>query len=219
LAEKDKILVVEDEEDTRYILDRLLTKNNYEVKTAINGEEALKSLSDFTPKVIIADWTMPRIDGIELCNIIKKNDNYKSIYYILLTARASLKDRITGLDIGADEFLVKPVENQELLARIRSGVRIFNLQSELTKIEHNKAILEMATTIGHQINNPLGSLIMALKTLESGLDESKKEGLKEDFFIINESIERIKKFVDALTNLQNPETVKYVKDSKMIKIN
>jgi sigma-B regulation protein RsbU (phosphoserine phosphatase) len=219
LAEKDKILVVEDEEDTRYILDRLLTKNNYEVKTAVNGEEALKSLSDFTPKVIIADWTMPRIDGIELCNIIKKNDNYKSIYYILLTARASLKDRITGLDIGADEFLVKPVENQELLARIRSGVRIFNLQSELTKIEHNKAILEMATTIGHQINNPLGSLIMALKTLESGLDELKKEGMKEDFFIINESIERIKKFVDALTNLQNPETVKYVKDSKMIKIN
>lgn len=219
MAEKDKILVVEDEEDTRYILDRLLTKNNYEVKTAVNGEEALQSLTDFIPKVIIADWTMPRIDGIELCNIIKKNDNYKSIYYILLTARASLKDRITGLDIGADEFLVKPVENQELLARIRSGVRIFNLQSELTKIEHNKAVIEMATTIGHQINNPLGSLIMALKTLESGIDVSKKDGLKEDFFLINESIERIKKFVEALTNLQNPETVEYVKDSKMIKIN
>ena len=218
MAEKDKILVVEDEEDTRYILDRLLTKNNYEVKTAVNGEEALQSLTDFIPKVIIADWTMPRIDGIELCNIIKKNDNYKSIYYILLTARASLKDRITGLDIGADEFLVKPVENQELLARIRSGVRIFNLQSELTKIEHNKAVIEMATTIGHQINNPLGSLIMALKTLESGIDVSKKDGLKEDFFLINESIERIKKFVEALTNLQNPETVEYVKDSKMIKI-
>ena len=60
---------------------------------------------------------------------------------------------------------------------------------------------------------------MALKTLESGIDVSKKDGLKEDFFLINESIERIKKFVEALTNLQNPETVEYVKDSKMIKIN
>jgi CheY-like chemotaxis protein len=80
LADKDKILVVEDEEDTRYILDRLLTKNDFEVKTAVNGEEALKILPDFIPKVIIADWTMPLIDGIELCNIIKKNVNYKLIY-------------------------------------------------------------------------------------------------------------------------------------------
>jgi sigma-B regulation protein RsbU (phosphoserine phosphatase) len=106
-----------------------------------------------------------------------------------------------------------------LLARIRSGIRIHNLQSELTKIEHNKAISEMATTIDHQINNPLGSLIMALQNLHSELDATNKEKLKEDFLIINEAIERIKKFVEALANLQSPEVVKYVKDSKMIKIN
>ncbi|MCX6152213.1 MAG: response regulator [Ignavibacteriales bacterium] len=219
MEEKDKILVVEDEEDTRYILDRLLNKNSYEVKTANNGEDALKALNEFIPKVIIADWTMPGIDGIELCNIIKKDERYKLIYYILLTARASLKDRVTGLDIGADEFLVKPVENQELLARIRSGVRIHKLQSELTKIEHNRAVIEMATTIGHQINNPLGSLIMALKNLEQELEVSKKENLKDDFYIINESIDRIKKFVEALSKLESPEVVAYIKDSKMIKIN
>ncbi|RJP67082.1 MAG: response regulator [Ignavibacteriales bacterium] len=218
MDEKDKILIVEDEEDTRYILDRLLSKNNYEVKTAVNGEDAIKCLADFKPKVIIADWTMPIIDGIELCNIIKKDERYKLIYYILLTARASLKDRITGLDIGADEFLVKPIENQELLARIRSGIRIHNLQEELTKIEHNKAVLTMATTIGHQINNPLGSLVLTLNGLESELKKSDKEKFEEDFKLINEAIERIKKFVGALTNLQNPEVVGYTDESKMIKL-
>jgi DNA-binding response OmpR family regulator len=219
VEEKDKILIVEDDLDTRFVLDRLLTKNNYDVKTAVNGEEALKFISEFNPKVIIADWNMSPIDGLTLCNTIKQNDNYKSIYYILLTARASLKDRVSGLDIGADEFLSKPIENPELLARIRSGIRIHNLQKELTNTEHNKAILEMATTIGHQINNPLGSLLMSLKNLESDLETSEKEKLKDDFFIIYESIERIKKFVEALANLQNPEVVKYVKDTKMIKIN
>ncbi|HEX2866332.1 MAG TPA: response regulator [Ignavibacteriales bacterium] len=217
--DKDKILIVEDEEDTRFILERLLSKNNYEVKTANNGQEALQLLDSYMPKVVVADWTMPVMDGIELCNIIKKNDKYKLIYFILLTARASLKDRVTGLDIGADDFLVKPIENQELLARIRSGIRIHNLQNELKSIEHNKALVEMACTIGHQINNPLSSLIMSLKSLETEMEASKMKKPDEDFFIINESIERIKKFVQALINLENPEIVSYTPDSKMLKIN
>lgn len=216
--DKDKILIVEDEEDTRFILERLLSKNDYEVRTANNGAEALKVLEVYSPKIIVADWTMPVMDGIDLCNRIKNNESQKLIYYILLTARASLKDRVTGLDIGADDFLVKPIENQELLARIRSGIRIHNLQHELKKIEHNKAIIEMACTIGHQINNPLSSLILTLRGLQSELDTAKINHLEEDFYVINESIERIKKFVEALVNLNNPEVVDYASDNKMIKI-
>lgn len=219
MMEKDKILIVEDEEDTRFILERLLTKNEYEVRTANNGAEALKVLQDYSPKIIVADWTMPVMDGIDLCNRIKNSESYKLIYYILLTARASLKDRVTGLDIGADDFLVKPIENQELLARIRSGIRIHNLQNELKKIEHNKAIVEMACTIGHQINNPLTSLIMTLKGLQTELDGIKGNHFEEDFYVINESIERIKTFVEALVRLNNPEVVEYASDNKMIKIN
>lgn len=102
--EKDRILIVEDEEDTRFILERLLSKNDYEAKSARNGSEALEIIEQYQPKVIIADWTMPVMDGLELCNLVKKNEKYKLIYFILLTARASLKDRVMGLDIGADDF-------------------------------------------------------------------------------------------------------------------
>ncbi len=214
---KDKILIVEDEKDTRFILDKLLTRNNYEVASAINGEEALEVLKTFTPKVILADWTMPVLDGIALCNILKGDEKYKAIYFIILTARSSLKDRIMGLDIGADDFLVKPIENQELLARIRSGVRIFNLQSELRNIEHSKAVIEMACTIGHKINNPLSSLGLSLKSIEHELNDAERAKVSDDLKTISDSAERISKFVQELIHLQNPKVVDYTDENRMIK--
>ena len=216
--EKYKVLIVEDEKDTSFILDKLLTKNGYEVVIAHNGQEALELLKDFMPRVILADWTMPVMDGLELCNILKADEKYKLTYFIMLTARASLKDRITGLDVGADDFLVKPIENQELLARIRTGIRIHNLQNELKNIEHDKAIIEMACTIGHKINNPLSSLIMSVQNLQEELDSKKKAAFKEDLIVIKESIERIKVLANDLTHLQNPEMTDYTGSNKMLKL-
>ncbi|MCL5030669.1 MAG: response regulator [Bacteroidetes bacterium] len=215
---KNKILVVEDEKDTLFILNKLLSKNDYQVYTSTNGQEALEILNEVIPEVIIADWTMPVMDGLEFCNIVKKNEKYKLIYFIILTARASLKDRVTGLDVGADDFLVKPVQNQELLARIRSGIRIHNLQNELKSIEHDRAIIEMACTIGHKINNPLSSLIITLNNIEDELKSGGKKLYEEDFHVINQSIERIKTLVNDLTNLKNPEVIAYTDDKKMIKL-
>jgi sigma-B regulation protein RsbU (phosphoserine phosphatase) len=217
LIEKDKILVVEDERDTRFILEKLLTKNNFEVITANNGQEALKLLETYTPKVILADWTMPIMDGLQLCNHIKSSEKLKLIYYIILTARTSLRDRVTGLDVGADDFLMKPIENQELIARIKSGIRIFNLQRELKAIEHSKAVVELACTIGHKINNPLSSLKIAMDNLQETLPVESSANTEEDFLIIQQAIERIQTFVHQLTHLENPEIINYTDESKMIK--
>ena len=214
----DKILLVEEEDDTRFILNRLLTKNGYEVKTAENGSKALEVLASYKPKVILADWTMPVMDGLQLCNLVKRKEDFKTVYFIVLTARASLKDRVAGLDVGADDFLVKPIENQELLARIRSGIRIYNLQNELKGIEHNKALVEMACTIGHRINNPLSSLKMSVDTLHSELSDNQKKKFEDDFEIITESIKRIEKFVSTLQRLENPELSEYAINQKMLKI-
>lgn len=218
MIEKDKILVVEDERDTRFILEKLLTKNNFEVITANNGQEALQLLETFTPKVILADWTMPIMDGLELCNQIKNSEKLKIIYYIILTARTSLRDRVTGLDVGADDFLMKPIENQELVARIRSGIRIFNLQRELKTIEHSKAVVELACTIGHKINNPLSSLKIAMNNLKESVPAKTSDHIEEDFEIMQQAVERIQTFVQQLTHLENPEIINYTDDSKMIKL-
>lgn len=214
----DKILIVEDERDTRFILNKLLTKNNFEVSTATNGKEALELIKTFSPKVILADWTMPVMDGLELCNIIKKDENFRMIFFIMLTARTSLRDRVTGLDVGADDFLIKPIENQELVARIRSGVRIFNLQNELKSIEHSKAVVELACTIGHKINNPLSSLNMSLLSLKEELNTKNYEHFADEFLVIEQSIKRIQSLVQDLIHLHNPQVVKYADDNNMIKL-
>ncbi len=218
MDKKVKILIVEDEKDTRYILEKLLTKNGYEVKTCNNGIEALEILETFQPIVIIADWMMPIMDGLQLCKEIKSNEKLKLIYYIILTARPSLNDRVKGLDIGADDFLVKPIENQELLARIRTGIRINMLQNELKGIEHNKAIIEMACTIGHEINNPLSSLVISFNSLNEELDGVEYSHVKEDIQIIRKSIERIKLLVNNLINIKNPELIEYTPNQKMLKL-
>ncbi len=217
MENEDKILIVEDEDDSRFIYERLLKKNGYNVRTAVNGDDALSLIEEFTPKVILADWTMPQMNGVELCNIIKNKEEYKLIYFILLTARTSLKDRVEGLDTGADDYLVKPIDNQELVARIRSGLRIHNLQNELKNIEHNKAVVELACTIGHQINNPLSSLKMSVDSLKGEVDISKEE-INEDFYVIEESLKRIQEFVKALQKLQSAEIMDYALDNKMLKI-
>ncbi|MDA3859919.1 MAG: response regulator [Melioribacteraceae bacterium] len=215
---REKILIVEDEPDTRFILSKLLEKENYDVISVPNGVEALEKLETFLPKVIIADWTMPVMDGLELCDRLKQDERYKSIYYIMLTARSAVKDRVKGLDVGADDFLLKPTENQELLARIRSGIRIFNLQSELKQSEREKALLEMAATIGHNLNNPLGSLKLFVSDLEAQLNEEKDNSFTEDFGLINKAIDRISVLAKDLSKLKEPTTETYASDAKMLKL-
>ncbi len=217
MTEENKILIVEDEEDSRFIYERLLQKNGYTIRSVNNGEEALSVIDEFKPKVILADWTMPKINGIELCNIVKSKEEYKLIYFILLTARTSLKDRVEGLDTGADDYLVKPIENQELVARIRSGIRIHNLQNELKNVEHDKAVVELACTLGHKINNPLSSLKMSIESLKDEID-TKKEDVADDIFVIDESLKRIQEFVKALQKLNSTEVLDYALNNKMLKI-
>jgi DNA-binding response OmpR family regulator len=203
---KDKVLIVEDEKDTSFILEKLLLRNNYEVVCATNGQEAIQILKNFSPKVILADWTMPVLDGLTLCNILKSDKDYKHIYFILLTAKSTLRDRIVGLDVGADDFLIKPIENQELLARIRSGIRISNLQEDILHIEHTKAIFEIACTIGHKINNPLSSLVLSLKNIEMGIPQDDKLKYQKYFSSIDDYIENIKKLTKELIHLHNSES-------------
>ncbi|MBD3409793.1 MAG: response regulator [Ignavibacteriales bacterium] len=217
MAERDRILVVEEDPDFLEVMERSLAKHGYDVRTAPNGVEALDVAEAFKPMVVVADWMMPQMDGVELCDALKKRDELKTVYFILLTARSSLRDRVTGLDHGADDFLVKPVEHQELLARIRSGIRVHNLQRELRRAEHGKAVGELAATLGHQINNPLGALALTLQNLEEELKQRAEGNYQEDFEVVNESIERIKEIVEKLKRLDDPEVIDYSSDRRMLK--
>lgn len=215
---KRKILIVEDEEHTRYLLERLLTINNFEVQTAENGIDALNTMTNFKPEIILADWNMPEMDGAELCSRIKSNPDLKHIYFIMITAKTSTQEKVVGLDTGADDYITKPVENEELLARIRSGLRIYDLQQELRQFEHEKALLEMAATLGHQMNNPLSAVNMALISLKRNIQNRNFDEIEDDLKLIQQSIQRMQEITQKLTMLKDPKLVTYIGNLKMLKL-
>jgi len=115
-----RVMVVDDEESLRDLLRIALTRAGYEVATFADGEEALAALPTLLPEAAILDVMMPRVDGFELCRRLRQDPN---IYILMLTARDTVEDRIAGLDGGADDYLVKPFSVDELVARLRAGLR------------------------------------------------------------------------------------------------
>lgn len=126
-----KVLAVDDDEDGLYILKLILSKLKYEVHTAKDGQEALEKADALVPDIILLDVMMPKIDGFEVCRRIKSTPEGQYIPIILLTAKNELVSKIEGLECGADEYLTKPYEMGELTARIKSMLRIKQLNDNL----------------------------------------------------------------------------------------
>lgn len=132
--DRKRILVVEDEYSINDVLTFALRKEGYEVRSAFNGKEALELVENFKPDLVLLDLMLPDMDGFDICKEISKNS-----YVIMLTARGEIFDKIVGLELGADDYIVKPFEIKEVLVRIKV---IFRRNSkEINKIEeNNKAI-------------------------------------------------------------------------------
>ncbi len=116
-----RILVVEDEKDLNNIITKHLKKNNFSVDSVFNGEEALEYLDYGTYDLIVLDIMLPKVNGYEVIKKLIENKNETAV--LMLTARDSIEDKIKGLDLGADDYLIKPFDFGELLARIRALVR------------------------------------------------------------------------------------------------
>jgi sigma-B regulation protein RsbU (phosphoserine phosphatase) len=134
-----RILIIEDNLTAQMALKRTLEEQGYEIVTANDGEEGLSQAALFRPALIICDWIMPRIDGLEVCRRLKADPELSMIFLIMLTARESMEDRILGLDSGADDFLAKPVDPKELRARVRAGLRLNRVYQAL---QEQKQMLE-----------------------------------------------------------------------------
>jgi two-component system phosphate regulon response regulator PhoB len=117
------ILVVEDEDALATLLQYNLEKEGYQVLVASDGEEALVSVDEKLPDLIILDWMLPKISGIEVCRRLRQRPESRNAPIIMLTARGEESDRIRGLDTGADDYVVKPVSMSELAARVRAVMR------------------------------------------------------------------------------------------------
>jgi CheY-like chemotaxis protein len=127
-----RILIAEDDRVTARLLTSLLTSWGYDTKAAADGESALDMIAhEDTPFVALLDWMLPGMDGPEVCRRVRALGRSTPGYLILLTSRSARADLVEGLDAGADEYLVKPIDPGELRARLNAGARILDLQVRL----------------------------------------------------------------------------------------
>ena len=136
-----RILVVEDDPFFQRVLLKRLAAEGYQVQAAADGREGMKAIVTFEPDLVISDWMMPEVDGLELCQSVKTGLRETAPYFILLTAKGEISDRMLALDTGADDYLVKPCDQGELLARVRAGLRLVLLTQDMRRAAADLAAL------------------------------------------------------------------------------
>lgn len=130
-----KILIAEDEPISRRLLEASLNEWGYDVLVTSDGSEAWELIEKHdAPSLVISDWMMPHMDGLELCRKIRQMERTGYIYFIILTAKGRKEDIIEGLEAGADDFLIKPFDREELKCRTRTGERIIELEQRILKL-------------------------------------------------------------------------------------
>ena len=130
----NEILLADDEPNQIELMKFNLEKNGFLVKSAYNGEQALDMIYEKKPAVLIADWMMPKMSGIELCRILRSNKDTKLLPIIMLSARSEEADKSLGLDTGADDYISKPFSPRELVSRVKALIRRTNTSMSLDEL-------------------------------------------------------------------------------------
>lgn len=144
-----RVLIAEDDLTSHQILKAVLDKWGYEVVSTRNGREAWQALQDAgSPRLAILDWMMPEMDGVEIIRKIRERSESKTMYIILLTAKGRKEDIVSGLETGADDYITKPFDREELHARVQVGQRVLELQSALEdRIQELQDALDQIKTL------------------------------------------------------------------------
>ena len=148
-ADQPRVLVVEDEPAQREVIAYNLEAEGFAVSRAENGEEALMLVEEVAPDVIVLDWMMPTLSGIEVCRRLKIRSETRAIPVIMLSARSEEVDRVRGLETGADDYVIKPYSVIELMARVRSQLRRVRPAATGERLEYEDIVLDATS---HRVN-------------------------------------------------------------------
>jgi two-component system phosphate regulon response regulator PhoB len=154
-VDQPTVLLVEDEPAQREVLGYNLEADGFRVLMASNGEEALMMVAEMPPDIIVLDWMMPNVSGIEVCRQLKTRSETRGIPIIMLSARSEEVDRVRGLETGADDYVIKPYSLVELMARVRAQLRRTRPASVGERLEYKDIVLDSETYRVMRAEKPL----------------------------------------------------------------
>lgn len=207
MQQRHRILIVDDDPSSVRLLERVL-RRSYVLETAVNGHDCLKKISKFRPDLILLDIDMPGMDGYETCRRIRAEEHLKLIKVLLVSGHAKLEERLKGYDVGADDYVAKPFDNNELRAKVNVFAKLKRAE-EIDSIKSN-----LLSLFSHETRTPLAS-IMGISELMT-FDESLSEDTRSRISLIYKSSIDLYRFVEKaalLSNLKNGMDIQYIDGS------
>ncbi|MFO8026870.1 MAG: hybrid sensor histidine kinase/response regulator [Opitutales bacterium] len=209
---KPKILVVDDQPINIKLLQRKLERQGMDVAVAYSGRECLDIVGEVKPELILLDIMMPEIDGIETCQQLKAHPETETIPIIFITAKASKEGKLEGLDAGAVDYITKPIDLDETLARVRTQLRLqemfrenLELQKRLGDTRKAAAVGAITQGIAHNLNNLLGVVVGYLDLIKNGYDSP--DMVKRSVGLMDHSINRMVNIIRQLSTIANNKRI------------
>jgi signal transduction histidine kinase len=198
MQRQSKILIVDDNPTNVLILEEILG-NAYQLQTATCGEDALVLAQDFKPDLVLLDIMMPGLDGYETCRLLRKKRTLRHTKIVMVSAKSMLKERLHGYDVGADDYITKPFEQEELLAKVRVYLRLKSVE----EVDQLKS--DMLALLSHETRTPLNGILLPVQMIRD--DETMEPAMRNEFLdMIYESAEKLLHLFERISLLSKMKT-------------
>jgi DNA-binding response OmpR family regulator len=218
-----KLMVVDDDQEYAQLLVDCFSGLGFPVLYVSSGQQALAEIKNFLPEIVLLDIRMPEMDGFEVCRSIRRNPEYANVIIIMLTSVGDVEDKIKGIDIGANDYVVKPFGLAELFEVVARVNRFLDTKSSyLRKMEKEKFVTlrGAANTVCHEINNPLTAIVGSARILAKRLSDSENiTDLHAEALCVLEAAHRIQNITHQLAKAIRVVTMEPVPGVKMIDLN
>jgi len=215
-----KILVIDDLPENVFMLQDRLEHEGYEVITAYDGKSGIEKAKSERPDLILLYVMMPDITGIEVCKTLVVDKKTSGIPIILVTAKSDAEDTKEGLEAGAFDYIKKPINRIDLVARVMSALKLSDANKLILEAEKKNTFVATVVTANHKIKQPLTLLSLSSAAIkrELGKDEISREALLDRLKYIETAIKEITEVLDKLNSIKDPVIADYTNSVKMINV-